>query len=110
MSAAGGSVKAKPNPRFASVVLDWVDSEEGLERVRKEVEASLKEPLIALGIAAPNAIDVGGSVGEALFPEDGTDAESLLKKADRRMYGQKFSDREESIGHPRRRASDRRAS
>ena len=92
------------------VLLDRVDSEEGLERVRKEVEANLKEPLIALGIAAPNAIDFGGSVGEALFPEDGTDAESLLKKADRRMYGQKFSDREESIGHPRRRASDRRAS
>jgi len=31
------------------------------------------------------------SIGEAFFPDDGTDAEQLLAKADRRMYRAKQS-------------------
>jgi GGDEF domain-containing protein len=45
-------------------------------------------------------------VGEACFPDDGTDAESLLKKADRRMYNQKYLYRPDDQDYPHRRESD----
>jgi GGDEF domain-containing protein len=41
------------------------------------------------------SINLGGSVGQAMFPDDGINAAMLLKKADRRMYRQKFSRRNE---------------
>ena len=88
------------------ILLNRMDNEEGLERVRQQIQAVLKEPLLALGKDALASTDFGGSVGEALFPDDGTDAESLLKKADRRMYSQKFADSPEGPVHPRRRASE----
>jgi diguanylate cyclase (GGDEF)-like protein len=88
------------------VLLDRVDGEESLERTRLQIQGALKEPLMALGPAALAQVDFGGAVGEALFPNDGRDAESLLKKADRRMYGQKFADRPDDSSHPRRRVAD----
>nr|WP_240538578.1 sensor domain-containing diguanylate cyclase [Rhodoferax sp. PAMC 29310] len=93
------------------VLLDQVDSQDSLDRVRREIQLALKAPLTALGNEPIQSTDFGGSVGEALYPDDGSDAESLLKKADRRMYGQKFADRplEVSIPHPLRRASDLRS-
>ena len=87
------------------ILLDQVNDRESLERVRGQIQAALKEPLLALGKESFAAIDFGGSVGEALFPDDGQDAESLIRKADRRMYGQKFANRPEG-SVPLRRASD----
>jgi len=93
-----------------AILLDRVESTEGLERVRQQIQTALKEPLTALGkeslVGMQVGADFGGAVGEALFPDDGTDAESLLRKADRRMYGQKFSDRAEGRATPQRRVSD----
>jgi diguanylate cyclase (GGDEF)-like protein len=88
------------------VLLDRVENKEGLERVRQEIETALKEPLLALGHDAAALSDFGGSVGEAFFPDDGLDAESMLKKADRRMYNQKFLSRPEDQDIPHRRESD----
>jgi len=88
------------------ILLDRVANEEGLERVRRQIQAALKEPLLALGKDALASTDFGGSVGEALSRATVRTAESLLKKADRRMYSQKFTDRPESPAHPLRRSSD----
>jgi diguanylate cyclase (GGDEF)-like protein len=94
------------------VLLDRVNDREGLERVRVQIHLALKEPLAALAGLAPlnndvaSDFDFGGSVGDALFPDDGVDAESLLKKADRRMYGQKFEASEGGKANPNRRFSD----
>lgn len=88
------------------VLLDRVDHREGLERVRRQLEALLKEPLAALGPDAPAWTDFGGAVGEAYYPDDGTDADALLKKADRRMYTVKFKHRADEPASPQRRRSD----
>lgn len=88
------------------ILLDQVDGLESLERVRQQIQAALTEPLEALGMELLVDTDFGGSVGEALFPDDGQDAEALLKKADRRMYSQKFSSRSDSRNSPLRRAHD----
>jgi len=41
---------------------------------------------------------LGLSVGHALFPEDGTDADQLLSEADRRMYAAKQKDKLSLVG------------
>jgi diguanylate cyclase (GGDEF)-like protein len=89
------------------ILLDHIENIEGLERVRQQIQTVLKEPLAALGKEAMSQTDFGGSVGEALFPDDGSDADSLLRKADRRMYSEKFANRPDFPEHPLRRASDR---
>ncbi len=89
-----------------AVLLDRVDAREDLERVRLHIGAVLRQPLSALEDGAVALTDFGGSVGEAYFPDDGTDAETLLKKADRRMYSDKFQDRADDSEFPRRRESD----
>lgn len=88
------------------ILLDRVDGREGLERVRRQIETVLKQPPAALGQDGVGLTDFGGSVGEACFPDDGTDAESLLKKADRRMYNQKYLYRPDDQDYPHRRESD----
>lgn len=75
------------------VLLDRVDASQDLEHMRQLLEAALKQPFAALGHVPVTAVDFGGSVGEARFPQDGRDAQSLLKHADRRMYGRKFAER-----------------
>ena len=91
-----------------AILLEVVGDRDGLERVRQQVQMALKEPLQALGDIPLEDVDFGGSVGEALFPDDGRDAETLLRKADRRMYNQKFSSREGGNVSPLRRSSDSR--
>lgn len=88
------------------ILLDRVQGAESLERVRQQIQAALTEPLEALGREPSAHTDFGGSVGEALFPDDGLDAETLLKRADRRMYSQKFASRGKSQDHPQRRVHD----
>jgi len=75
------------------VLLDRVDASQDLEHMRQLLEAALKQPFAALGHLPVTAVDFGGSVGEARFPQDGRDAQSLLKHADRRMYSRKFAER-----------------
>jgi diguanylate cyclase (GGDEF)-like protein len=40
----------------------------------------------AMGAGMPDSSGVSMSIGEAYFPEDGSDAEDLLAEADKRMY------------------------
>jgi diguanylate cyclase (GGDEF)-like protein len=76
-----------------AVLLDRVDTREDLEQLRQHLERVVQQPLAALANLSTASLDFGGSVGEAFFPDDGEDAETLLKKADRRMYKQKFRNR-----------------
>ena len=92
------------------ILLDRVAGRESLERVRHQIQLALQEPLQTLGDELLTDTDFGGSVGEALYPDDGTDAESLLGKADRRMYKQKFAGAPISGFGPLRRVSDSNAS
>ena len=88
------------------ILLDRMDTPQDLDTVRQHIETALQQPLEALDFDADVVMDFGGSVGGAVFPDDGEDAEALLKKADRRMYKQKFRDRPVDSEFPRRRESD----
>ncbi len=54
---------------------------------RKSIQSRIAEiRQIALGVGMPAGCGVSMSLGEAYFPDHGTDAEELLAEADRRMY------------------------
>lgn len=64
------------------VLLDQLDGQQGATRVAQKILDALRA---AFGL---NGVDqhVSGSVGIALFPEDGRDAATLLKNADTAMF------------------------
>ena len=59
-------------------------------RLAGEMQALLAEPFL---LDASNSSHVGASVGVAIFPEDGSLASELLKKADMAMYRAKAAGR-----------------
>jgi diguanylate cyclase (GGDEF)-like protein/PAS domain S-box-containing protein len=64
------------------VVLEDVTDEDAPERVAQKILDEVRRPFLVEG----NEIHVSGSLGLALHPEDGMDAETLLKNADAAMY------------------------
>jgi diguanylate cyclase (GGDEF)-like protein/putative nucleotidyltransferase with HDIG domain len=54
---------------------------------RRSIQAPIAEiRQLAVGPGMPASSGVSMSIGEAYYPEDGSDAEELLAEADRRMY------------------------
>jgi diguanylate cyclase (GGDEF)-like protein len=74
------------------ILLDNVATAEALESLRAHIEAVLLTPSNV--VPRDSTVKMGGSVGGARYPEDGTDPETLLKTADRHMYARKFSRRQ----------------
>jgi diguanylate cyclase (GGDEF)-like protein len=89
-----------------AILLNDVNGKEELEKFRISVFLTLGTTPECLKGTTLEKHNIGGSVGQALFPEDGIHAPLLLKKADRRMYRQKFSRRTENREGFVRRESD----
>ncbi len=71
------------------VVLDSLRSTEHADRVADSIAASLAKTFPVAG----DQIVIGASVGLALYPVHGMDAQSLIKKADQAMYQAKITGR-----------------
>jgi diguanylate cyclase (GGDEF)-like protein len=69
------------------VLLDGVSSAEAAEAVRKQLERALSDPID--GMPGDASISVGGSIGLAMYPRDGGEADSLIAAADKDMYRRK---------------------
>lgn len=67
------------------VLLDELKSQEGASRVAHQILAALRAPFF---IGGANQ-HVSGSIGIAIFPDDGRDASTLLKNADTAMFHSK---------------------
>lgn len=65
-----------------TVILSQLDSMDDASRVATAITEMLYEPVTI----QQNEIRVGGSIGIALYPEDGADSDTLSKKADMAMY------------------------
>jgi len=63
-------------------VLEDVTDEDAPEHVARKILDEVRRPFTIEG----NEIHVSGSLGLALYPEDGEDAETVLKNADAAMY------------------------
>ncbi|MCE5235996.1 MAG: EAL domain-containing protein [Eubacteriales bacterium] len=80
----GGDVVA----RFGGdefVLLLQISSQDELRRIMDRLMASTRKPVVLAG----QAFYVSVSAGVALYPQDGTDADTLLKNADAAMYAAK---------------------
>jgi len=77
---------------FVAMMPD-LTSREDAERVASKILEALKKPFTLNG----ETRQVTSSVGIALFPEDGEDNETLLKKADIAMYGAKQGGRDRTM-------------
>jgi diguanylate cyclase (GGDEF)-like protein/PAS domain S-box-containing protein len=78
---ASDTVARHGGDEFVIVMTDTVD-EQSLIAWMERVRASISEPVWLDG----TELYVGCSMGASLFPQDGEDAETLLKKADLAMY------------------------
>jgi diguanylate cyclase (GGDEF)-like protein len=65
-----------------AILLPGLESGEAALEIAEAARRSLTAPLDAAGIR----LDLGGSVGVATFPDDGSDVETLLQRADIAMY------------------------
>lgn len=64
------------------ILIEELESFELLETILTKINNITKEACIIDG----NTIDIGMSIGASIFPDDGIDAESLIKSADAAMY------------------------
>jgi len=72
-----------------TLLFPWIDGQQEAERIARSALTALNEPYEI----ASQRIDMGGSIGVALCPRDGTDLTSLMKAADIAMYHAKASGR-----------------
>jgi len=71
-------------------VLPGIDSDAQAQAARRHIETTLAPPLTTLhDVPEGETVTVGAAVGQALYPRDGQDAETLLKHADQDMYRHK---------------------
>ena len=71
------------------VLLPEISDSKGAAKVAKQIIKQLTSTFIL----KDNQIHIGGSVGIALYPDNGGDAETLMKSADSAMYAVKESGR-----------------
>jgi diguanylate cyclase (GGDEF)-like protein len=67
------------------VLLEGVNGEEDAARVAQTLIERFRDPVVAGDVA----VELGLSIGIALFPRDGDDVKSLLERADQAMYQSK---------------------
>jgi diguanylate cyclase (GGDEF)-like protein/PAS domain S-box-containing protein len=65
-----------------SLLLHEVDTPQGAELVANEILTSLRAPIEANGFT----LELTGSIGIAIYPQDGEDAATLWRNADAAMY------------------------
>ncbi|MCL4819687.1 MAG: EAL domain-containing protein [Vicinamibacteria bacterium] len=74
------------------VLLTGIESTQDVLRVVSQLQATLRRPLDVDG----RELSAHASVGVALYPQDGTDAETLLRHADTAMYRAKELGRDQT--------------
>jgi PAS domain S-box-containing protein len=83
--ARGDSRVARLGGDEFTVLLTHVNDQEDVDRVLQRLVDAIRVPIDCFG----HEVHVGASIGVALFPRDGDDVDSLLRKADLAMYSAK---------------------
>nr|WP_296071865.1 sensor domain-containing diguanylate cyclase [uncultured Actinoplanes sp.] len=97
----GGDVVARLGGDEFAILLTHDPDDETATRVATRICARLREPFVIDG----EVVRIGGSVGFALFPEDATSYDGLMRGADKAMYEAK-RDTKSAGGGARRAAQE----
>ena len=81
-----------------AILLPQQDGEDRVMRAAQRIVDVLQQPFELEGLS----VDVGASIGVAMFPEHGTDPTVLLQRADVAMYEAKGADRRVVLYSPER--------
>jgi len=65
------------------IIIEEIQGQEHIETVLRTIETAINKPII---IDAQTTLKVKASIGMALYPDDATDAQMLIKAADTSMY------------------------
>lgn len=65
------------------IIIEDIEDQQHIQAVRTAIEFAISEPI---KIDETTSLVAGASIGMALYPEDATDADSLIKAADVSMY------------------------
>lgn len=79
------------------VLVFWgIAEQEFADKIRRKISDVLAPPLLCLqDVEGAQGMTVGSSVGVSFYPQDGKDAETLIKLADHGMYQDKAAGRSE---------------
>jgi PAS domain S-box-containing protein len=83
--ARGDSRVARLGGDEFTLLLTNVTGQEDVDRILQRLVDAIRVPIDCFG----HEVHVGASIGVALFPRDGDDVDSLLRKADLAMYAAK---------------------
>ncbi|MEP7156678.1 MAG: GGDEF domain-containing protein [Betaproteobacteria bacterium] len=75
------------------VLLHEIENAQAADLVRDKIRQRMSEPLASLADSIHARRHVTASIGLAIYPDDGSDGESLIFAADQEMYEHKFSGR-----------------
>ncbi|PKM43836.1 MAG: hypothetical protein CVV05_13360 [Gammaproteobacteria bacterium HGW-Gammaproteobacteria-1] len=76
-----------------AIILQDIDSPRMVEELIHRLHLALREPLALATVE----LTISASIGYGLYPEAGTDAETVLQAADRAMYREKMRARENRV-------------
>lgn len=83
-----GDTAARMGGDEFAILIHHLETVEDADSVAQRVAASMQEPIdIGDGVS----ITIGLSIGHAIYPDDGTDVETLIRRADEQMYRDKHS-------------------
>ncbi|MBI5816033.1 MAG: diguanylate cyclase [Nitrospinae bacterium] len=71
------------------LVLDELANPAAAEHIARKIVEEINSPVIVKG----GKLQISGSLGAAIFPEDGDDSDTLINMADRAMYNAKLAGR-----------------
>jgi len=89
-----GDVAARYGGDEFVIVLWQIKNIEGVNKIVANLNQLLAQPLQCFeDLEAGHKVHVSASIGVVLYPADGEDAETLIRKADQKMYQEKHSRR-----------------
>ena len=72
------------------LMINDIPSRQVAEQIRHNIEELLREPLQTVDVSSlPEAVLMSGSVGMAFYPDDGDNADELIKRSDHDMFERK---------------------
>jgi diguanylate cyclase (GGDEF)-like protein len=80
-----------------TIIIENIDNRDELKRFAEKILESIEEPIDYLN----EELSVSASIGIAIYPDDCTILDTLLKYADTAMYSAKYSDTNISFYHDR---------